>query len=253
MRRAPTSRTCASRSGSTGRCRRNTSSFVGRALTGDFGNSFRTGRPVLDEIAPRYLNTVPLGALALADRGGDRHGDRHRLGGAAPHRVRQYRAAAVARRRVDADVLPRPAADARLLGVAQLAAALRQGHVAALHPAGDHAEHGVDRGDLAHHACEPDRGAGRGLRADGARQGTARVAGDLAPCGAQRAHSGGDRRGAAARLPARRRGGDRDRVRLARARPAAGAVDPGARLSGGAGRGAAARDHVRGDQPRSPT
>ena len=40
-------------------------SFVGRALTGDFGNSFRTGRPVLDEIAPRYLNTVMLGALAL--------------------------------------------------------------------------------------------------------------------------------------------------------------------------------------------
>jgi ABC-type dipeptide/oligopeptide/nickel transport system permease component len=40
-------------------------SFVGRALTGDFGNSFRTGRPVLDEIAPRYLNTVTLGALAL--------------------------------------------------------------------------------------------------------------------------------------------------------------------------------------------
>ena len=39
--------------------------FVGRALTGDFGNSFRTGRPVLDEIAPRYLNTVTLGALAL--------------------------------------------------------------------------------------------------------------------------------------------------------------------------------------------
>ena len=40
-------------------------SFVGRALTGDFGNSFRTGRPVLDEIAPRYLNTLVLGSLAL--------------------------------------------------------------------------------------------------------------------------------------------------------------------------------------------
>jgi ABC-type dipeptide/oligopeptide/nickel transport system permease component len=41
-------------------------SFVGKALTGDFGKSFRTGRPVLEEIAPRYLNTVALGALALA-------------------------------------------------------------------------------------------------------------------------------------------------------------------------------------------
>ena len=40
-------------------------SFVGRALIGDFGNSFRTGRPVLDEIAPRYLNTLVLGSLAL--------------------------------------------------------------------------------------------------------------------------------------------------------------------------------------------
>jgi ABC-type dipeptide/oligopeptide/nickel transport system permease component len=39
--------------------------FVGKALTGDFGQSFRTGRAVLDEIAPRYLNTVALGALAL--------------------------------------------------------------------------------------------------------------------------------------------------------------------------------------------
>ena len=39
--------------------------FVGRALTGDFGKSFRTGRPVLEEIAPRYLNTVILGTLAL--------------------------------------------------------------------------------------------------------------------------------------------------------------------------------------------
>ena len=40
--------------------------FVGKALTGDFGKSFRTGRPVLEEIAPRYLNTVALGAIALA-------------------------------------------------------------------------------------------------------------------------------------------------------------------------------------------
>ena len=40
--------------------------FVGKALVGDFGNSFRTGRPVLEEIAPRYVNTVTLGAIALA-------------------------------------------------------------------------------------------------------------------------------------------------------------------------------------------
>ena len=40
--------------------------FVGKALTGDFGKSFRTGRPVLEEIVPRYLNTVVLGAIAIA-------------------------------------------------------------------------------------------------------------------------------------------------------------------------------------------
>src|SRR5688572_21109898 len=41
-------------------------SFVGKALTGDFGKSFRTGRPVLEEILPRYLNTMAVGAIALA-------------------------------------------------------------------------------------------------------------------------------------------------------------------------------------------
>lgn len=41
-------------------------SFVGKALAGDFGKSFRTGRPVLDEVLPRYANTLALGAIALA-------------------------------------------------------------------------------------------------------------------------------------------------------------------------------------------
>ncbi|MBV8839733.1 MAG: ABC transporter permease [Alphaproteobacteria bacterium] len=41
-------------------------SFVGKALTGDFGKSFRTGRPVLAEVLPRYVNTLALGAIALA-------------------------------------------------------------------------------------------------------------------------------------------------------------------------------------------
>lgn len=39
--------------------------FVGNALTGDFGQSFRTGRPVLEEIGFRYGNTVILGSVAL--------------------------------------------------------------------------------------------------------------------------------------------------------------------------------------------
>ncbi|HMK78764.1 MAG TPA: ABC transporter permease [Xanthobacteraceae bacterium] len=40
--------------------------FVGRALSGDFGKSFRTGRPVLEEVLPRYANTLALGAIALS-------------------------------------------------------------------------------------------------------------------------------------------------------------------------------------------
>lgn len=39
--------------------------FAGRALTGDFGNSFRTGRPVSEEILARYGNTLLLGTVAL--------------------------------------------------------------------------------------------------------------------------------------------------------------------------------------------
>lgn len=39
--------------------------FAGRALTGDFGTSFRTGRPVSEEILARYGNTLLLGATAL--------------------------------------------------------------------------------------------------------------------------------------------------------------------------------------------
>lgn len=40
--------------------------FAGRALTGDFGTSFRTGRPVSEEILGRFGNTLLLGAVALA-------------------------------------------------------------------------------------------------------------------------------------------------------------------------------------------
>jgi ABC-type dipeptide/oligopeptide/nickel transport system permease component len=40
--------------------------FAGRALTGDFGTSFRTGRPVSEEILARFGNTLLLGSVALA-------------------------------------------------------------------------------------------------------------------------------------------------------------------------------------------
>jgi ABC-type dipeptide/oligopeptide/nickel transport system permease component len=39
--------------------------FVANALTGDFGESFRTGRPVLEEIGTRYGNTLMLGLVAV--------------------------------------------------------------------------------------------------------------------------------------------------------------------------------------------
>jgi ABC-type dipeptide/oligopeptide/nickel transport system permease component len=40
--------------------------FVGRLATGDLGKSFRTGRSVAAEIGGRYLNTLSLGAAAMA-------------------------------------------------------------------------------------------------------------------------------------------------------------------------------------------
>ena len=40
-------------------------SFLERAAVGDFGRSFRTGRPVIEEIGDRYVNTLVLGAVAL--------------------------------------------------------------------------------------------------------------------------------------------------------------------------------------------
>jgi glutathione transport system permease protein len=39
--------------------------FVKHAFLGEFGNSFRTGRPVIEEIGSRYMNTLALGATAL--------------------------------------------------------------------------------------------------------------------------------------------------------------------------------------------
>ncbi len=66
-------------------------------------------------------------------------------------------------------------------------------------------------------------------------KGLARIPGGLAACHAQRLVAGGDPAGPAAGGAARRRGGDRDRVRLARHRLSADPGDPAAGLSGGAG------------------
>ena len=40
--------------------------FLADVFSGDFGTSFRTGRPVVDEILPRFVNTLALSAVALA-------------------------------------------------------------------------------------------------------------------------------------------------------------------------------------------
>ena len=39
--------------------------FVGRALVGDFGESFRTRKPVLEEVGSRYFNTLLLGVASI--------------------------------------------------------------------------------------------------------------------------------------------------------------------------------------------
>ncbi|HEX2174122.1 MAG TPA: ABC transporter permease, partial [Dehalococcoidia bacterium] len=40
--------------------------YVGDMATGNFGTSFRTRKPVRDEIAERGLNTLKLGAISVA-------------------------------------------------------------------------------------------------------------------------------------------------------------------------------------------
>ncbi len=39
--------------------------FVGRALVGDFGESFRTRKPVMEEVGSRYFNTLLLGIASI--------------------------------------------------------------------------------------------------------------------------------------------------------------------------------------------
>lgn len=39
--------------------------FVGRALVGDFGESFRTRKPVIEEVRSRYFNTLLLGIASI--------------------------------------------------------------------------------------------------------------------------------------------------------------------------------------------
>jgi peptide/nickel transport system permease protein len=39
--------------------------FVGRAITGDFGESFRTRKPVMTEVGSRYFNTLLLGIASI--------------------------------------------------------------------------------------------------------------------------------------------------------------------------------------------
>ncbi|MFQ5843524.1 MAG: ABC transporter permease [Planctomycetota bacterium] len=40
--------------------------WLGSALSGDFGYSFRSGQPVAAELAPRFLNTLVLAAVAMS-------------------------------------------------------------------------------------------------------------------------------------------------------------------------------------------
>ena len=59
-------RRCAIRSASIGRCSRSTSSFLGGAVRGDLGTSFRYGTPVAREISSRLYRTVQLALAAMA-------------------------------------------------------------------------------------------------------------------------------------------------------------------------------------------
>src|SRR5436305_1360215 len=169
-------------------------------------------------------------------------------------------------RRLPAELLAGSAPDARLLDPARVASGRGARRARAPRPARGHprARHGRHPGPS--DAGEPPRRARRGLRAHGARQGRARVAGSRRPRLAQRARARRHRaRAASGRTP-----GGRDHhgdgLRLARARPPRRAGHPGTRLPAGAGLrardrrelrrgqhgGRPAREGVRPAAPRGP-
>ena len=175
--------------------------YVWRALHGDLGISIVTHEPVFSE----FVGALPGDgrALALRDavRARHRHSGRHRRRGQAQHRLGLLGDGRLAHRLLDADLLVGAAPHPHLLGRPRLDAGLgaprdpvrhpaghrlhadrlaalgRQGRVpqraVAPDPAGDRARHDPARGDRAHDALVDARGAARGLRAHGAREGRA--------------------------------------------------------------------------------
>ncbi|CAA9286628.1 MAG: Dipeptide transport system permease protein DppB, partial [uncultured Acetobacteraceae bacterium] len=147
-------------------------------------------------------------------------------------------------------VLPRAAADL-VRGLQVAALALHRSRRTALdarraeggRAAGAGARRHPHRPGGAHDAHRRARRAGRRPRADRAREGLGRTGGGASPRVAQRLDSRGDADRPPDRLPARRRGGDGDRVLLARRGAAGGRRHPVLRLPDGAG-------HDPGAQPR---
>ena len=189
--------------------------------------------------AGRETDPGPASGHAAADRNGvcDFAGVRRPVrnaGGAPGRQLDGYRHHGIGADLLrHAAVLGRADGDPAVLGHDGLAAELwlrdgrRQLHrarpCAGCRRPSDHAGHDdrpVLHGDLCPHDARLDaRGQAARLRQDRPRQGLARCRDPAPPRAAQRAAAGRDARGPAGRHAGRRRGADRNRVRLARHRP----------------------------------
>ena len=125
--------------------------FVLGIARGDFGMSYRQGRPVADLIAERLPATVELAVLSslLALVVGDRA--RRLRGDQSPRHARQCRDVAVAPRREPADLPDRDRPDLSVRGRAALAAVVRARRGRALRLVVDRAAHRL-RAQVADHA-----------------------------------------------------------------------------------------------------
>ncbi|CAA9553305.1 MAG: Dipeptide transport system permease protein DppB, partial [uncultured Thermomicrobiales bacterium] len=154
-------------------------------------------------------------------------------------------------------VLARDHAHPRLLALPAVGAAVglrlalgKPGRLAAApHPAGRHGRGRQRGGPDAVPALLDAGGHAPGLRADGPGQRGRRAAGDHPPRPEERPNPDGDRDRPAVRVHARRGGGRRGDLRLARRWPPGARRDRPPRLPDGPGGRAGGGAHLRGDQP----
>ena len=206
-------------------------SFVGKALQGDFGYSFIRHKPAYEVITERLPATIqlatfafvlslivsiPLGVLSATR---------------AQTPIDHIASVRGADRPVDPELLARHPADPVLRRPSEMAADLRQRHLAASHHARHHARRLPDRAEHAPDALVDARLHAARFRAHRSRQGHFGNPCRLRACAAQFAAADRHRDRPRDRLSPRRLGDHRDDLRLARASAARSSRRSGRRTS----------------------